>query len=152
MRGFYLFSISVLSACQAQTLEWMDASQPPLIEVSVVRLDHSVESFTLPLHTPLEAIWDHLACEGCDLGLYNPRQKLKAGDVFHQTLWVDQRISINSASRETLQTLVGIGPALADRIVVHRETHGSFQHLEALMEVKGIKHSLFERLRSHIRL
>jgi competence ComEA-like helix-hairpin-helix protein len=152
MRGFFVLCLGVLSACQAQAVEWMDFSQTPLIEVSVVRLDHSIATFELPLHTPLEVLWDHLVCETCDLGGFNPRQKLKTGDVFHQVLWVDQRISINSASRDALQTLVGIGPALADRIVVHRETYGSFQHLEALMEVKGIKHTLFERIRPYIRL
>ena len=38
-------------------------------------------------------------------------------------------ISINKATAEELQTVRGIGPALADRIVKYRDEHGRFERL-----------------------
>ncbi|MDO5727068.1 MAG: helix-hairpin-helix domain-containing protein [Bowdeniella nasicola] len=47
-------------------------------------------------------------------------------------------IHLNRANASELETLPGIGPALAARIVAHREQHGAFQAVEELTEVSGI--------------
>ena len=65
---------------------------------------------------------------------------------------VDSRISINTASVEELTGLPGVGIKTAEVIVSHRSEHGSFQSLEALMDVKGIGPSKFEALKDSIRL
>ena len=65
---------------------------------------------------------------------------------------VDSRISINTASVEELTGLPGVGIKTAEVIVSHRSEHGSFQSLEALMDVKGIGLSKFEALKDSIRL
>jgi competence protein ComEA len=49
------------------------------------------------------------------------------------------KIDLNTAGVEELQTLPGIGPALARRIVEHRREHGPFRRVEDLLEVKGSK-------------
>ena len=49
-----------------------------------------------------------------------------------------QRVDLNTAGVEELQSLPGIGPALAQRIVDHRREHGRFERVEDLLEVKGI--------------
>lgn len=59
-------------------------------------------------------------------------------------------ININSASTAELETLPGVGPAIAQRIVDWRETNGSFSSVEELMEVSGIGPATFENLRDHI--
>src|SRR5262249_54737015 len=47
-------------------------------------------------------------------------------------------ININTASAATLDTLPGIGPVLAGRIVTYRETHGPFRSVDELAAVDGI--------------
>jgi comEA protein len=61
-------------------------------------------------------------------------------------------VDINTADEETLQTLPGIGPALAERIVAYREENGGFQYLYELTNVKGIGSSTFEALQEFITL
>ena len=55
-------------------------------------------------------------------------------------------VDINTADTETLDTLPGIGPALAERIITYREEHGPFDSGEELMEVKGIGEATYEGL------
>lgn len=59
-------------------------------------------------------------------------------------------IRLNSASREELMTLEGIGETLADRILAYREAHGGFDSLEELMEVEGIGQKRFDALRDRL--
>ncbi|MDE6476273.1 MAG: ComEA family DNA-binding protein [Erysipelotrichaceae bacterium] len=62
-----------------------------------------------------------------------------------------EKISINTASKEMLMTLKGIGEKVAQRIIEHRE-HTPFQSLEDIMEVKGIGEKLFEKIKDDITL
>lgn len=55
-------------------------------------------------------------------------------------------VSINFANAETLMTLTGVGPVMAQRIVEHRHQKGAFKTLEALMDVKGIGKKTYEKL------
>lgn len=59
-------------------------------------------------------------------------------------------VNINTATVEQLDTLPGIGPALAERIVQYRNEHGPFERIEDLMNVKGIGEAMFEKLKDKI--
>ena len=59
-------------------------------------------------------------------------------------------IDINAASAAELESLPGIGPALAGRIVAYREEHGAFSTVEELMNVSGIGERTFESLREMV--
>ena len=59
-------------------------------------------------------------------------------------------VSINEASRAELERLPGIGPALAARIVEHRERFGRFRRAEHLLLVRGISERRFLQLRPYI--
>jgi competence protein ComEA len=50
----------------------------------------------------------------------------------------DNPMNVNDASREALQALNGIGPALSKRIVEYRSTQRPFQQVEELRRVDGI--------------
>jgi competence protein ComEA len=55
-------------------------------------------------------------------------------------------VDLNAASSEQLQTLPGIGPAIAGRIVQHREQHGPFRTPGDLRDVSGIGEKRFQDL------
>lgn len=59
-------------------------------------------------------------------------------------------ININLATKEELTTLPGIGNATAEKIVSYRQSHGSFQSIEDIMNVSGIKDKLFSKIKDHI--
>lgn len=58
----------------------------------------------------------------------------------------DGTVNLNSADSTTLQTLPGVGPATAEKIIAHREQVGEFQSLTDLDAVSGIGPATLERL------
>ncbi len=55
-------------------------------------------------------------------------------------------ININTASKEELQKLPGVGKTLADRILEYRKTHGGFSSKEELDNVRGIGSATLEKI------
>ncbi|WP_235915700.1 ComEA family DNA-binding protein, partial [Puerhibacterium puerhi] len=61
-------------------------------------------------------------------------------------------VDLNTADEAALDTLPGIGPALAGRILAWREENGRFTSVDELDEVSGIGPALLERLRDLVRV
>jgi competence protein ComEA len=61
-----------------------------------------------------------------------------------------RRLNLNTASAEQLDTLPGVGPALAERIVEFRRQQGLFNSVEELKKVQGAKRTLVTSLKDHL--
>lgn len=59
-------------------------------------------------------------------------------------------ININNATADELATLPGIGPSLAEKIILQRESRGYFKTIEEIMDVSGIGPSKFEQMKDRI--
>lgn len=60
------------------------------------------------------------------------------------------KISLNSATIDEFQTIPSIGITLATRIVDYRTKNGSFQQLEDVMQVNGIKEMIFDKIKDYL--
>lgn len=64
----------------------------------------------------------------------------------------DGRIDLNTATLEELDTLPGIGPVLAQRILDYREEYGGFLSVEEIVHVKGIGEKTLEKLKDLVKV
>lgn len=62
----------------------------------------------------------------------------------------DGRININAATDAELQTISGIGPAKAQKIIAYREANGPFKTVDDLCNVSGIGEKTLESIRDQI--
>ena len=60
------------------------------------------------------------------------------------------KININTASKEELMTLTGIGESKAKEIISYRETNGSFQSIEEIKNVAGIGETIYAQIKENI--
>jgi len=60
------------------------------------------------------------------------------------------KININTAGPDELESIKGVGKALAERIVEYRNSKGAFVIIEDIKNVKGIGSSLFEKIKDRI--
>ena len=58
-----------------------------------------------------------------------------------------KKVNINNATKSELETLPGIGEAMANRIIEYREQNGKFQKIEDLKNVKGIGDAKFDKIK-----
>lgn len=78
---------------------------------------------------------------GCNLCLINLFSKKEASDA----------VDINTATKEELVALPGIGEKLADAIVAYRSSQGGFKDLDELKKIRGISSSKFELLKRYLK-
>ncbi len=60
------------------------------------------------------------------------------------------RVNLNTATVEQLQSLPGVGPVLAQRIVDFRQAHGGFRSVADLRQVTGIGDAKFGELKDRV--
>lgn len=61
-----------------------------------------------------------------------------------------RKVNLNTAKKDELMTLRGVGEAKADDIIRYRESHGGFQKIEDIMKISGIKEAAFQKIKDDI--
>ncbi len=62
----------------------------------------------------------------------------------------ENKVNINTANQSELDSLPGIGPSIAQRIIEYREENGNFQKIEDLQNVKGIGDAKFSDIKDNV--
>jgi competence protein ComEA len=75
---------------------------------------------------------------------------LQVQEAWDAALDQARRVDVNTASVAELERLPQVGPALAHRIVAHREAAGRFRAPEELRRVKGIGSKTYEALMGYV--
>lgn len=96
--------------------------------VNLARVLHDGEQIFVPDETTLALVEEHVTFHGAS------------------------SININNASQDLLETLPGVGPAIAGRIVAWRDSNGGFAIVEDLMQVQGIGPKVYESLKDLVTL
>ena len=60
------------------------------------------------------------------------------------------KVNLNTASKEQLLSLTGIGDVKADSIIRYREENGSFRSVEDIKKIEGIKDGVFNKIKDQI--
>lgn len=64
----------------------------------------------------------------------------------------DGKVNINTASREELMTLPGIGEAKADAMIAYRQEKGLFSSVEEIKNISGIKEGVYSKIADSIKV
>jgi competence protein ComEA len=147
-------------------LIWLDPPSSPLtpqnyfIEIKGNQPRPGVHVFAFP--PTLQDVWEAAGGRGA---IPNPQQSLSSGTKIivapeqtvtltrmsgHDLLTLGLSLDLNLASTEDLETIPGIGPVLAKRIVEFREEYGPLKDIEALLNVKGVGRKKLERIRPYV--
>lgn len=62
----------------------------------------------------------------------------------------DGRVNLNTATKEELMTVPGIGNSKAESILAYRMEHGCFADVRDIMKIAGIKEGIFEKIKDSI--
>ena len=69
-----------------------------------------------------------------------------------ETISIPNKININTADKNELTKITGIGPSKAEKIIAFREKNGRFKKKEDLIQIKGIGEKTLEKMSDQITL
>ena len=90
-----------------------------------------------------------IVTDGTQLRIQKKRKHDKGKDETVTSI-EEGKVNINTATKEELMTLSGIGESKADAILSYRETNGAFQKTEDIMNIPGIKEGVFSKVKESI--
>lgn len=90
-----------------------------------------------------------LLSDGQQIIVYT-REETEGGESAPAAAKDSGKVNLNSATKEQLMTLPGIGEVRAEAILSYREEHGRFTAIEEIREISGIGEKSFEKLKGSI--
>ena len=60
------------------------------------------------------------------------------------------KVNINTADKEALSSLPGVGPVIAGRIIEYREKNGPFKNIAEITKIKGIGEKISQKIKDLI--
>lgn len=149
---FCAFIFFVFTCFNRYTLITLQEAKPTLMQVEIKGAVKNPGVYTLKFQDTISSLINASGglLENGDDSSLSYTQVLKDKDVIVIPEKKEQpKISINGATQEELQTLSGIGPSIASRIIEYRKNN-TFQTLEQIKEVKGIGDGLFNKIKDAI--
>lgn len=149
---FCAFIFFVFTCFNRYTPITLQEAKPTLMQVEIKGAVKNPGVYTLKFQDTISSLINASGglLENGDDSSLSYTQVLKDKDVIVIPEKKEQlKISINSATQEELQTLSGIGPSIASRIIEYRKNN-TFQTLEQIKEVKGIGDGLFNKIKDAI--
>lgn len=153
---FVCVLLGVFAVSAAQRLARPGAAEPvvhtPNITVSVHGAVQIPGTYTVPFGARASELLELAGgfSSGAATALFRPAQVLRDGEqLFVPEQTTDNPlVSLNSASQTQLETLPGVGPVMAERIIAARPFH----RIEDLLLVSGIGDKTFQRITPHVGL
>ena len=117
------------------------------------------EKFTENQFTVEKSSTDHFTAETSNIDHFTAEtsstnhftaEKSSAEVPCSETNKISDKVNINTASLEELQSLKGVGPATAKNIILYREKYGAFSDIEEIMNVKRIGEKTFAKIKDFI--
>lgn len=101
-----------------------------------------------------ETYWNQAAVLEDGQKIYVPTKEEAAEEAESQSrgqiIEQENKINLNTASKEQLMTLSGVGSSRADAIIAYRREYGGFGSIEDIMEIEGIKEGVFKKMKDKI--
>lgn len=91
-----------------------------------------------------------ILADGQEIIVYEKGEEVPANDTASSEPSGSGKININTAGKEDLMELPGIGESRADEIINYRNEHGGFESIEDIMNISGIKEKMFEKIKDYI--
>lgn len=113
--------------------------------VIIVYTNEEIENYQKDSEVITEFVYIEIPCECPDTmndACITEKEEIKNEE--------NELVSINTASKDELMTLSGIGESKANSIIEYREEHGIFEAIEDIMNVSGIGESAFEKIKNQI--
>lgn len=84
---------------------------------------------------------------------YNSNNYILEGsgeDIVEETKESNKKININTATQSELESLTGIGPSTASKIIEYRKSNGKFKNIEEIKNVSGIGDEKYKKIQNEI--
>lgn len=154
--------LAVMIVAGAGTLVWQNRrvesvpqkeAKTDELEAKVAELNKQIEDLNSKLKGTTTTETKVVSRTESSTSTNNESQTSNTGQVAGATTEVSEpqgKININTASASQLDTLPGIGPVYAQRIIDYRTANGGFKSIGEIENVKGIGSKTFEKMKDLI--